>query len=195
MAFLAALGLIFLLAAVVVAVILLRRQDIDDVSLSGLLASVTQSVKQVNPDVQSRPAAAPGKPSSPAGSSSATKSNDTKPPIPSGHQIFLKGLTVTGAGRHKDAVQRLAAAATPSLFWKKTEDGGAISILGSVDGQEFSVGSVDKKTASKLAAWTGFDELNVRFEKAGFPQNKVELKYQVTGPKAQKKAFEEHVKG
>lgn len=174
-----------LIVIIVIAVVLKRRHDRNKPALGKVSASNGKS--QDNGES--------------SGFSSPSESiwNHTKPPIPSGHQIYLKRLEVAGVEHSKDDVYRLAVAENPALVWKpdpdNEHDANAIAIYGQTGGQEFPVGFVDRKTAAKLSAWPDFNDLGLRFEKAGYNNGWVEIAYQVTGPKAQKKSFDEHMEG
>ena len=119
--------------------------------------------------------------------------NHNKPPIPNGHQIYSKNLEVAGSHHQRDNVYRLAVAPSPTLSWAKEptndHDVNAISINGHANGQTFPDGYVDKQTAAFLVIWPEFDELSIRFEKAGYRDNWVTLTYQITGPKGLKTEF------
>lgn len=165
----------FIVMGVVVAVILLKRQR-GSQRIGTIRTSTTETSESSN-------------------SSSAVEWNHSKPDIPAGHQIYLKRLSVSGVQYHRENVYRLAVAKNPALSWERQSDNehdeNAIAIYGHAGGQSFPVGYVDKNTAANIAAWPSFDELSVRFEKAGYRDSWVDVVYQVTGPKGRKKEFEE----
>lgn len=120
--------------------------------------------------------------------------NYTLPPIPEGHQIYLKRAYVAGVQFYEDNVWDLAASERPSLSWARDRtnphDENAIQIFYGRGQDRELIGHVDRDLAASLAELNNFDDLDIRFAGAEVHANWKEVYYQVIGPKGGKEDFE-----
>lgn len=121
--------------------------------------------------------------------------NFNLPPIPQGHQIYLKRAYVAGAQHFSDQVWRLTNQDTPTLSWKSDPDNphdkNAIQIFAGSGEHKEAIGFVDRELAAVVTHYENKDELDIRFAGANVDEKWVEVFYQITGPKQTKQAFRE----
>ncbi len=118
------------------------------------------------------------------------------PPIPNGYQIFAKNLPVAGIQHRKDEAIRFANSSNQELSLQREPrnefDVNAIKLIGVSGSCNYFIGYLPKELSAQIIGTGLFESVKARLGRIYISKNDfLDIQYQVIGPKADKKKFDE----
>lgn len=118
------------------------------------------------------------------------------PPMPSGYQIFAKNLPVAGIQHRKDEALKFAKSSNPVLSLERELDNqfdsNAIKLIGLSGATQYFIGYLPKEISAQIIGTGMYENVKARLGPIYISNNDfLDIQYQVIGPKADKKKFDE----
>ena len=137
-----------------------------------------------------------GKNQSSNGAQGEGTSKSFLPAIPTGYQIFAKNLLIAGIQHRKVEALKFARASNQELSLQRDPsnkfDPNAIKLIGLSGATEYFIGFLPKELSAQIIGTELFDSLKARLGRIYISKNDfLDIQYQVIGPKADKKRFDE----
>ena len=146
-----------------------------------------------------------GRPSSKAVETKRVKEDNGKQgainfdnPIPIGYQIFAKNIPVAGMSYRKNDVINFSRTQNQELTIKRElnnqHDKNAIQLIGISGSNQYIIGYLPKELSEQIISTGLFDSIKVRLTRIYIGREDfIEVHYQIIGPKADKKQFDDFV--
>ncbi|NMM10842.1 MAG: hypothetical protein HHJ16_11295 [Polaromonas sp.] len=118
------------------------------------------------------------------------------PPMPSGYQIFAKNLPVAGIQHRKEEALKFAKSSNPVLSLERELhnkfDSNAIKLIGLSGSTQYFIGYLPKEISAQIIGTGMYENVKARLGRIYISNNDfLDIQYQVIGPKADKKQFNE----
>lgn len=118
------------------------------------------------------------------------------PAMPTGYQIFANNLPVAGIQHRKVEALKFARDSNQELSLRRDPsnefDPNAIKLIGLAGSTEYFIGFLPKELSAQIIGTELFDSLKARLGRIYISSNDfLDIQYQVIGPKAEKKKFDE----
>lgn len=118
------------------------------------------------------------------------------PPMPTGYQIFAKNLPVAGIQHRKNEAMKFARSSNQELSLQREPsnefDPNAIKLIGLSGSSNYFIGYLPKELSSQIIGTGMFENVKARLGRIYISNNDfLDIQYQVIGPKADKKKFDE----
>lgn len=118
------------------------------------------------------------------------------PPMPTGYQIFAKNIQVAGIQHRKEEAIRFARSSNQELTLQREPsnqyDSNAIKLIGLSGSTQYFIGYLPKELSAQIISTGMLDTVKARLGRIYISHNDyLDIQYQVIGPKADKKKFDE----